>query len=262
MLMTPFSRYNLKRRVASLPPLSSEIFAEKVLANQASAAATAARASYERVCEACNKSYYSENAFANHLASQKHKTNAAKATAGQGHDDEVHSVMSSTFLPGGASEKADVGSTIDEDAEEEFSQVVNGMKDTSLGDNERFSRRPARPHHSSNSVERPPHPLSPESSRTENQKTSGEISKEFGLRLCLFCTAQAEDLEQNLSHMQKTHGMFIPERPFLVDPQGLILFLSKKVHDKYQCLYCGRLKWSERRYQDPHARYEPLQDRV
>ena len=39
--------------------------------------------------------------------------------------------------------------------------------------------------------------------------------------------------------------MFIPERPYLTDLEGLILYLSRKVHDDYQCLYCGRLKWSE-----------------
>ena len=43
-MQSDWHRYNLKRRVASLPPLTSEIFAEKVLANKASAAATAARA--------------------------------------------------------------------------------------------------------------------------------------------------------------------------------------------------------------------------
>src|SRR6201986_223377 len=71
-------RYNLKRRVASLPPLSSEIFAEKVLATQADAAATAARALFEKVCEVCQKTYYSENAYNNHLGSKRHKINTAQ----------------------------------------------------------------------------------------------------------------------------------------------------------------------------------------
>jgi pre-60S factor REI1 len=240
-----YSRYNLKRRVASLPPLSSEIFAEKVLANKASAAATVAKASYERLCEACNKTYLSENAFINHIGSQKHKANVVKNERSR-HDDDVNSVLSSTFLPGGTSEKAEIASTIDEDAGEEFSKIVNGIKKASLQDKEPISRRPTRPHHSAVHEERPPHPLSPGISRsTTHASANGEIPKETALRQCFFCAANANNLEENLSHMQKVHGMFIPERPYIVDLEGLIIYLSKKVHDEYQCLYCGRLKWSE-----------------
>ncbi|KAG9625428.1 hypothetical protein KCV04_g12192, partial [Aureobasidium melanogenum] len=77
-MQSDWHRYNLKRRVASLPPLTSEVFAEKVLANKASAAATAARASFEKVCSACQKTYFSENAYANHLGSQKHRQQLAR----------------------------------------------------------------------------------------------------------------------------------------------------------------------------------------
>jgi pre-60S factor REI1 len=52
-MQTNWHRYNLKRRVASLPPLFSEIFTEKVLANKATAAATAAKASFEKLCTLC-----------------------------------------------------------------------------------------------------------------------------------------------------------------------------------------------------------------
>ncbi|KAL8870649.1 MAG: hypothetical protein Q9198_007582, partial [Flavoplaca austrocitrina] len=71
------SRYNLKRRVASLPPLSSEVFAEKVLTAQATSTAAAAKASFEKQCPACQKTYYSENAYQNHLGSQKHRLRLA-----------------------------------------------------------------------------------------------------------------------------------------------------------------------------------------
>ena len=77
-MQSDWHRYNLKRRVASLPPLTSEIFAEKVLANKASAAATAARASFEKKCDPCDKVFFSEGAFVNHVGSQKHKNAAAR----------------------------------------------------------------------------------------------------------------------------------------------------------------------------------------
>ena len=45
--------------------------------------------------------------------------------------------------------------------------------------------------------------------------------------------------------MSKTHGLFIPEASYLVDLEGLIKYLNQKVNEEFQCLYCGRLKWSE-----------------
>jgi pre-60S factor REI1 len=49
------SRYNLKRRVASLPPISSEVFTEKVLQARAETTAQADKAGFERACETCQK---------------------------------------------------------------------------------------------------------------------------------------------------------------------------------------------------------------
>jgi pre-60S factor REI1 len=36
--------------------------------------------------------------------------------------------------------------------------------------------------------------------------------------------------------------MFVPEREFLVDQNGLLSYLHEKIHDDHQCLYCGQLK--------------------
>jgi len=46
-------RYNLKRRVASLPPIPSEVFSEKVLQARAETSAQADKAGFERPCETC-----------------------------------------------------------------------------------------------------------------------------------------------------------------------------------------------------------------
>lgn len=248
-MQSDWHRYNLKRRVASLPPLPSETFAEKVLANKASAAATAAKASYERLCLPCGKTYYSENAFVQHLGSGRHRAAVVKMQRESGDTgmEDGGSVMSSTLLLG--SEKAStVG--VDDEAEEEFERVVDGMNEVGLENGNPISRRPNRPRHSSASKDgRPGHPLSPTATRTMSSSTNGtadgEMSKADALRRCLFCTHRAETLEANIEHMARSHGMFIPERPYLVDLEGLILRLSRKVHDEYQCLYCGRLKWSE-----------------
>ena len=252
-MQSDWHRYNLKRRVASLPPLDSDVFAEKVLANKATAAATAAKASYERLCPACQKTYYSENAYVQHLSSGRHKTNVARlAREGRNKEEDLNSVMSSTLLLNSeASEKApSIVDGIDEEAEKEFERVIGGMNEANLEDSDPVSRRPTRPHHSSASTySRVEHLISPTATKTTtfstNDSVNGELSKADAARLCLFCTHRSEDLDANVMHMARQHGMFIPERPYLTDLEGLILYLSRKVHDEYQCLYCGRLKWSE-----------------
>ena len=134
-MQSDWHRYNLKRRVASLPPLTSEIFAEKVLANKASAAATAARASFEKKCDACDKVYFSEGAYVNHLGSQKHRMLAARmARGGRGGDGatETDSMTGSTFSLGDPLEvESSSASTIhaeEEESADELDEVATTLR--------------------------------------------------------------------------------------------------------------------------------------
>ena len=107
-----FSRYNLKRRVASLPPISSEVFNEKVLQTRAATTAQADKARFERTCDTCQKTYSSENAYRNHIGSAKHRAKLAQAPAQPNGKviDDASSVMSSTFSLG---EPANTKSEVD-----------------------------------------------------------------------------------------------------------------------------------------------------
>jgi pre-60S factor REI1 len=91
------------------------------------------------------RTYFSENAYQNHLGSQKHKANLSRAGEAHG-DDEASSVMSSTFSLGEPMVVKD--EEIDSEAEEEFNEVVEGIKKTNLKDIPPATRRPSRPHHS------------------------------------------------------------------------------------------------------------------
>ena len=254
------SRYNLKRRVASLPPLSSEVFAEKVLHAQASTSAVAAKASFEKLCTACQKTYYSENAYQNHLNSQKHRLRTA-VLAKDGKptmEDETASVMSSTISLGEPINTAVPGDIvepstehIDPEAEAEFSKVVNGIKETSIDEEpksakEPVSRRPSRPHHSAGG-QRSEHPLSPPTQDSSSTATTTEAissSANVLLNRCLFCNYDSPTFKLNVMHMTKYHGMFIPEQNYLTDLEGLITWLHGKIFDDHECLYCHKLKSS------------------
>ncbi|KNC84371.1 hypothetical protein SARC_03416 [Sphaeroforma arctica JP610] len=66
-------RYNLKRKVVNLPPVTAENFNARIEAKKAEAAAAEAEALLSGKCVACNKTYASKNQLANHKTSKKHK---------------------------------------------------------------------------------------------------------------------------------------------------------------------------------------------
>ena len=219
----------------------------------------AAKASFEKICTVCQKTYYSENAYENHLKSQKHRLRSA-LTAKDGvatEDGEGASVISSTIsldepinttVPASTVVVSPPVNTIDPEAEEEFSKVINGIKETQLEDDEPVSRRPTRPHHSSEG-DRPEHPLSPEKTRdTANgsvQSGAAPIESQEALTRCLFCNTSSKSSVLNLAHMTKSHGLFIPERNYLDDMDGLLEWLSDRIRSEpHECLYCHQTKSS------------------
>lgn len=68
-------RYNLKRKVAELPPVFAEEFVNRVHAQRNDEQkATEDKSKY---CDACHKNFNNEKSFDNHLNSKKHKENEA-----------------------------------------------------------------------------------------------------------------------------------------------------------------------------------------
>jgi hypothetical protein len=58
--------------------------------------------------------------------------------------------------------------------------------------------------------------------------------------VCLFCVDPSSNLEENLSHMALAHGLFIPEKEYLTDLRGLIVYLGEKIGVGNVCIYCGK----------------------
>ncbi|KAG5923153.1 hypothetical protein E4U42_005043 [Claviceps africana] len=239
-MKSDWHRYNLKRRVASLPPISSEVFSEKVLQARASSAAEADKAYFERACEACNKTYYSENAYQNHLLSSKHKAN--ETTAGGGprrrQDDETTSVISSTFSLGEPTLIAK--NDLDSDAEDEFNQVIESLQRAKVSTDQRSSP-----------VSRPsnPKPTASQDGAKEEDSESTAPSHSVAepvwtLNSCIFCNFESPSLPLSVQHMERFHGMFIPEKAYLVDLEGLVKQLQRQVSEFHECLGCGKMKSS------------------
>ena len=192
--------YNVKRRVASLPPVSLPTFNEKVLAVQASSTAAAAKASFEKTCVACQKTFYSENSYQNHIKSSKHKSREARMT--KEHADDASSVMSSTFS---------LGEPINKTQEnDDVAQAADSLKAATIEE--------------------------------EDEQEEEPDNEEFSSSRCLFCNNKESDINANIEHMLKSHGMFVPEKDYLVNPEGLIKWLYRKINENNECLYCHAIR--------------------
>lgn len=181
---TDWHRYNLKRKVAELPPVSAESFQDKVLSQRE--ATGAANESKHEVCEVCRKHFTSRNSYESHLRSRKHREAAALCARNK----------------------------VKDDACKDMNQTVEGPKEEAVSGTEE--------------------------TREGSTRGGGDCEPEpLEITECLFCPHQSIDMEQNLTHMSKTHGFFIPELDYLVDVKGLIEYLCEKVGVGNMCLYCN-----------------------
>ncbi|KAG0669399.1 pre-60S factor rei1 [Maudiozyma exigua] len=70
------------------------------------------------------------------------------------------------------------------------------------------------------------------------QKLESQV--EIPLETCLFCTKKTfPDFESNLDHMFKTHGFYIPEQKYLTDKKGLVKYMSEKIGLGNVCIVCN-----------------------
>ncbi|KAG0316560.1 hypothetical protein BGZ99_006829 [Dissophora globulifera] len=125
-------RYNLKRKMVELPPLSAEMFTQKVVAQQQKVAddqAAAAASNTSNECKTCRKSYSSENAYQNHIVSKKHKEMEAKLKANPRVEKEkpvksdVESITSKLTV--------DLSIT-DDTTQEELEEILDNKIDTAI----------------------------------------------------------------------------------------------------------------------------------
>lgn len=58
-------------------------------------------------------------------------------------------------------------------------------------------------------------------------------------RDCIYCDARFKDVERNVNHMFRAHGLYIPERSFLIDLTGLLNFLIEFITVEKRCFCCS-----------------------
>lgn len=196
---TDWHRYNLKRKVAEMPPVTAEVFQQKVLAQKAEVEAQQQSKTKSLHCQLCNKTFSSENAFSNHLSSKKHKdVEANKANKAKKQESLItESQFSNNF------KRKDCKETDPENTESENAESLshNGDDDDDEDD--------------------------------DIEEDTLEVTD------CLFCPHHSVSLEENLKHMTRSHSFFIPDLEYVVDLKGLVTYLCEKVGMGNMCLYCN-----------------------
>ncbi|ODV83036.1 hypothetical protein CANARDRAFT_209515 [[Candida] arabinofermentans NRRL YB-2248] len=62
---------------------------------------------------------------------------------------------------------------------------------------------------------------------------------EIPVTKCMFCNSDFKTIDENIEHMFKSHGLYIPEPNYLVDKEGLIKYISEKLGFGNVCLSCN-----------------------
>lgn len=221
-------RYNLKRRVANLTSVSATTFAEKVLAQKSLAATSADRANFAEKCEPCGKVYYSENAYNNHIGSRKHK-------------DSVKAALSRVEVV------ADVDS--EDDTHDSTFSLEDSVEPSQASIYESSTASPAPELADASPTDKVPaqHNGGGELPSEEDQiREKLEKAVKLPLGECLFCRTiqsgadEVETLSANVTHMVKSHSLFLPEQDYLVDLRGLVEYLQTKISVGNFCLACNK----------------------
>ncbi|KAJ3121469.1 hypothetical protein HK098_003642 [Nowakowskiella sp. JEL0407] len=202
-------RYNLKRKVADLPPVSADQFVARVQTLQSKMQKEQEKLSFE--CSTCKKSYSSNNAYDNHLASAKHKDKVSASAS----RSVKPAQNSETVLPHDVPDVRDSMEEVDElDISSQIHQFDNQFK-----------------------------------KRIQSAKSEKELMDLFNEKMekvprlspedCLFCNVKSPDMDANFHHMTVEHSFFLPNLEYVSDLPGLLNYLQTKVAVANICLFCN-----------------------
>lgn len=192
-------RYNLKRKVAELPPVTVEEFQKRVIAQRN-------KDDQERNeelmnCKVCRKNFNTKNQYENHLVSKKHKEKYAK----QSSIEALHEKTDDTTSP---------GPTLKKDTQNEGSS--------------RSGKRPAEEMEIDSDIE-----------SVDSDEWLEDTENPIQNNDCLFCDHHSRSLVKNLKHMTVVHSFFIPDPEYCIDIKGLLTYLGEKIFAGFMCIWCN-----------------------
>ncbi|KAJ1982560.1 pre-60S factor rei1 [Dimargaris verticillata] len=210
-------RYNLKRKMAELPPVTADNFAQRVLAQQAKQTEEATKGGFSARCNLCQKAYSSQNAYNSHLSSKKHKDAQAKATAKS--SDSVSEEVAG--------------------ADQKVHDFPLGDNDQAMATDEPNNTARAQAVAQEREINRALDNAQTEEEVYELLEKKMQMARRLSLEECLFCDTHSATFEDNMAHMAQAHSLFIPDVEYVADLRGLITYLGEKITVANVCLYCN-----------------------
>ncbi|XP_029310186.1 zinc finger protein 622 [Cottoperca gobio] len=274
---TDWHRYNLKRKVADMPPVTAENFQERVLSQRVAAEQQLSDTTATEGCAICSKKFSSANAYQNHLQSHKHQQAEKQAVLAA--QRKVEKMNEKNLEKGLGEEK------VDQDAKNEALQQVLKEQQKPSPDKQGTSQAASKLR--AEKLERPPRMmwLEEQAKRREKEEGATAVEEEWEdvgeeeddddemgeeeedeeetmdqeggdsaavsdpqpaalpgsipVTDCLFCSHHSKSLMKNVGHMTKVHSFFIPDVEFLINVKGLVRYLGEKVGAGNVCLWCN-----------------------
>ncbi|EDV99902.1 zinc finger protein 622 [Drosophila grimshawi] len=220
---TDWHRYNLKRRVAQLPPVTAEEFQQRVLSARSATETAIEEQQMSIYCTACRKQFGTQKAHDNHLNSKKHKEalirfeQQLKQQSESQSETETAVCIRSIVEPRPHPALAAAASGKGRLAFAERAMQIDA--DEAIGDDDDFEDI--------------------EEEEIDSDEWDKIAENPLTERDCLFCTQQSDDLVENLKHMSLTHSFFIPDTDYCTDIEGLLYYLGEKVANYFICLWCN-----------------------
>lgn len=203
-------RYNLKRKVASIPPVTLEEFEQRAKEHRELSQNT--NQDESQYCKYCSKLFNTKNAYNNHLNSKKHKI-CEERYIDNVNQEEEHSA------PSDSDSFVKVASSGPSNVPNKF--VVVNANDSGEEDIETDS-----------DIEEL------DSDEWEECRIKGSDSL-IKPRDCLFCGHHSKNMLKNLKHMSEGHSFFIPDVEYCVNIKDLLLYLGEKISQGFMCLWCN-----------------------
>ncbi|AGO12404.1 AaceriAER050Cp [[Ashbya] aceris (nom. inval.)] len=199
-MKTEWHRYNLKRRIADLPPIDADIFTQKMQVSER-----------EKRLHQVDEFGFPVLKPIGHPASGRRSTNGGILRGrrdGQGKKKTLFRSDSPALSIASQMSKISVRSTdYDEHSASEYA-----FTDESQVESEDYTDR--------------------EDTQDDNRERPDVVD-------CVYCGVHSNTVEKNLDHMSLAHGLYVPERRYLEDAAGLVNFLIEEIVLSKRCMCCN-----------------------
>lgn len=213
-MKTDWHRYNLKRRIADLLPISAEEFAEKLQISEREQA-------QHQVDEF---GFPMLKSLSNH--NHKHGKDHTRLFKVKSETTDESDVENHQDVP-----LSKVASRTD--------SVASELSQVSLESRETYGEATASEYGFTSDSNYENDTADADDSDNESDDVDDLHFATARITKCIYCGIENKEVNRNIKHMFQKHGLYIPERSYLVNLPGLLNYLYDLIVVNYNCLCCN-----------------------